>query len=221
MLLPQPPSLPDTRCLLYVMDPMCSWCWAFAETLQQLKLRLPTDLPCYTLMGGLAADSDEPMPKPMQHQIQQIWKEIESRTGTAFNHDFWTRNTPRRSTYPACRAVIAAATADGDLSDQMISAIQQGYYLEAQNPSDTEVLTSFAENLGVSAPEFEKDLISEAIDQQLRQHLDCAAKLGIQGFPSLLYYDQQQLHWLSHGYATLTAIEKRLVGLEIELSAEG
>ena len=47
--------------LIYVHDPMCSWCWGFAETWQTLTEQLPADMPVVRLLGGLAPDSDEPM----------------------------------------------------------------------------------------------------------------------------------------------------------------
>ena len=59
-------------------------------------------------MGGLAPDSDEPMPAEMRTYVQQAWRAVTARTGVAFEHRFWEECAPRRSTYPACRAVIAA-----------------------------------------------------------------------------------------------------------------
>ena len=59
-------------------------------------------------VGGLAPDSDEPMPLDMQQFLQQTWHRIEQQLGTKFNHDFWHTAQPRRSTYPACRAVLVA-----------------------------------------------------------------------------------------------------------------
>lgn len=88
----------------YVHDPMCSWCWAHRPQwtlLEQAINRL--DIPVQYLLGGLAPDSDVPMPKEQIAAISGYWKKIEALLGTKFNHDFWTENTPRRSTYPACR----------------------------------------------------------------------------------------------------------------------
>ena len=96
--------------LYYVLDPMCSWCWAFRSSWLALLEELPDSVTVRYVLGGLAPDSDEPMPQAQRESIRQIWQSIAQRTGTEFNLDFWTRNTPRRSTYPACRAVIAAAS---------------------------------------------------------------------------------------------------------------
>jgi protein-disulfide isomerase-like protein with CxxC motif len=54
--------------------------------------------------------------------------------GTEFNFDFWTKCQPRRDTYKACRAVIAASQQNAE--EAMIEAIQKAYYLRAMNPSE-------------------------------------------------------------------------------------
>ncbi|GAM76629.1 thioredoxin [Vibrio ishigakensis] len=58
----------------------------------------------------LAPDSDEPMPMEMRAAIESYWERISGLLGTEFNHDFWRNNTPRRSTYPACRACYLRET---------------------------------------------------------------------------------------------------------------
>ena len=116
----------ENRSLIYVMDPMCSWCWAFSKTLDNWLQQHP-DLDVLWVMGGLAPDSDEPMPQSMREAIASTWQRIESQTGTRFNYDFWTRNTPRRSTYPSCRAVIAAGELHPEGRQLMSQAIQKAY----------------------------------------------------------------------------------------------
>ncbi|WP_350431822.1 DsbA family protein [Shewanella sp. H8] len=174
--------------LYYVHDPMCSWCWGYRptwDTLQdQLQQQFGQQLSVQYLVGGLAPDSAEPMPESMQQMLQQTWKNITQQLGTEFNHDFWQRCQPKRSTYPACRACIIARQFGQERA--MISAIQQAYYLQAQNPSDVEVLCALAESLGINAAMFKQQLLSDNIDQQLQQEIAFARKLPIQGFPSLV-----------------------------------
>ena len=178
--------------LFYCHDPMCSWCWGFAPVWQQLQLSLqPTDIEIRYLLGGLAADCNEPMPAAMQAMIRDTWRHIQQEIpGTRFNFDFWTKNRPRRSTYPACRAVIAArnqndATAP-DYDKKMLLAIQQAYYLYAENPSDDAVLVTLAERLALNRERFTADLNSPATQAVLDAEIQCCHSLGASGFPSLI-----------------------------------
>lgn len=198
----------ENRSLIYVMDPMCSWCWAFSKTLENWLQQHP-DLDVLWVMGGLAPDSDEPMPQSMREAIASTWQRIESQTGTRFNYDFWHNNTPRRSTYPSCRAVIAAGELHPQGRQLMSKAIQQAYYLEAKNPSDTNILIERAASIGLDEIQFAELLSSELIDSKLNSELELCKSLGVQGFPALLLVDNESITPLALGYSTLDKIEKR------------
>ena len=75
--------------LIYVYDPMCSWCWGFKECWQKIQAALADELEIIYKVGGLAADSDQPMPEHMQLFLQQTWQRISVQTGAKFNFDFW------------------------------------------------------------------------------------------------------------------------------------
>jgi putative protein-disulfide isomerase len=172
--------------LYYVHDPMCSWCWGFRPVLLDLRKRLPRGIAFITRVGGLAPDSDEPMPPGMREDLQATWRRIQQTIpGTEFNLDFWKLTTPRRSTYPACRAAISARLM-ADLEDRMTYGIQQAYYLQARNPSDVDTLVSVAQSIGLDAKEFEQRLLSPAIDQDLRNELALVRDMGVSSFPSLV-----------------------------------
>ena len=187
--------------LYYVHDPMCSWCWAFRPVWQQALQQLPVGLGVRQLLGGLAPDSDEPMPASMQRYLQQTWRSIQQRVpGTRFNFDFWTRCQPRRSTYPACRAVIAARLQDPASETGMVEAIQQAYYLRALNPSEESTLIALAGELGLDQARFAGDLVDAETQQTLLQEIAQARALGGDSFPSLFLVRGPESHRLQHDY---------------------
>ena len=173
--------------LYYVHDPMCSWCWAFRPVWQALKEQLPSSVSITYLLGGLAPDTHLPMELGMQHHIQRHWHTIQNAVpGTRFNFEFWQACSPRRSTYPACRAVIAARLQAASKEDAMILAIQQAYYLQARNPSDDKVLVACAESLDLDMERFESDLNAPESEQQLMHEIRLSRSIGADGFPSLI-----------------------------------
>lgn len=186
--------------LIYVMDPMCSWCYAFHPHLRDLISRLKQGVKVQCYMGGLAPDSDQPMPEDMQQAIQNTWHQIEQRTGTQFNYDFWTHCQPRRSTYPACRAVISAELTATGSGMQMAEAIQRAYYLEARNPSDLSTLTELAAEIGLDEKRFASQMFSEKTARTLFEDLHYCQQHGIQGFPFLGLEMQNGLEIICSGY---------------------
>ena len=173
--------------LCYIHDPMCSWCWGFRPVLDELLERLPDKIGVSRLLGGLAPDTDQPMPETMRQDLQATWRRIQQQLPqTRFNFDFWRLNTPRRATYPACRAVIAARRLQPEAEDAMILAIQQAYYLQARNPSDDAILIDLAVENGLDRPAFEKRLLAPETQRELEQEMLLARQLGVRSFPSLV-----------------------------------
>ena len=179
-------SKTDTT-LYYIHDPMCSWCWGFKKVRDEVFHAVKDQVKIEYVLGGLAPDSETIMPAEMQQSIRGNWQRIQQEIpGTAFNYDFWTKCQPRRSTYPACRAVIAAGMQQEDLSNEMILSIQQTYYLEAKNPSDITTLCQLAEKMGLDSRQFLEDIESTTCQENLMQQLKFCRDMGVYSFPSLL-----------------------------------
>ncbi len=166
---------------------MCSWCWGFADSWLQLVEQVPENVEVVRLLGGLAPDTDEIMPETTRLMVQQNWQRIEQVIpGIKFNYDFWKNCQPRRATYPACRAVIAAREQGEQYDLLMTRKIQQAYYQEARNPSEVSFLVEFADELGLCKERFAEVLNSEQTQQQLLDEICLARSLGVSSFPSML-----------------------------------
>ncbi len=197
--------------LYYVHDPMCSWCWGFKPTWTEIKANLPKQVELRYLLGGLAPDSNEPMPEAMQSDIAGYWKRIQQHIpGTQFNFDFWEKCEPRRSTYPACRAVIAARSQKPEVEYEMIDKIQYAYYMDARNPSDDSTLIVIADELGLDKDQFAVDLNADETQQQLESEMLLGRQIGAQGFPSMIAVNNQQAQYLPLDYNDGTKVIKMI-----------
>ena len=173
--------------LYYIHDPMCSWCWGFKHTYEKLIKDLPNTIRIEKLLGGLAKDSDVEMPKEMQLSIKNTWQRIEQTIpGVLFNYEFWDKCIPKRSTYPACRAIIAAGKQHDKFKDLMLSEIQSAYYQHAKNPSELETLITISGKIGLDPIIFSHDIISDAVEHQLLTQLEKVRQLNVDSFPSLV-----------------------------------
>ncbi|MHA2937631.1 DsbA family protein [Vibrio sp. RC27] len=199
--------LPSKK-IYYIYDPMCSWCWGYKPVWNEIERKLGNDVQVIYVLGGLAPDTDEPMPEEMQRQIASYWKKIENFLGTEFNYEFWEKNTPRRSTYPSCRATLAARMQGAE--KQMLEAIQHAYYLHAQNPSDNDILIGLAENIGLDTTKFKEDFTSPQVHQALLEEINFSRMLGGNGFPSVCMESSEKIYNIPVDYqnpqATVDAI---------------
>ena len=180
--------------------------------LLRLRESLPELVRWHNVLGGLAPDTDQPMPEQTRQMVQSHWRKIQSTIGTEFNFRFWSECRPRRDTYKACRAVIAASYQQAE--EPMIEAVQRAYYLRAMNPSEPATLAQLAGELGLDQQAFRRDLISERTESEFRAHRALRAKLNVRVFPSLVLEHRSVVSPVDvdyHDYRTsLTQIHNRL-----------
>jgi len=131
------------------------------------------------------------MPEAMQVFLQQTWRKIAQQLGTEFNFDFWQHCQPRRSTFPACRATLIAR--EFGKEQEMLTAIQHAYYLQAKNPSNLDTLQALAVDIGLDGYDFLQKLKSQSVDEQLMVEINKMRSLPINGFPALVLVKEQLL----------------------------
>jgi len=164
------------------------------------------------LLGGLAPDSNQPMPIETREYVKGNWKRIQEMIpDTRFNYDFWTSCEPKRSTYPACRAVICAKQQHPDFENLMIYGIQKSYYLEAQNPSNDDVLINIAESLGLDIEKFKMDLKSSQINEILLDEIKLTRSMDINSMPSLALKINGTLKGIDIDYLDANYIVKQII----------
>jgi putative protein-disulfide isomerase len=200
--------------LIYVHDPMCSWCWGFEPVKEQLFKALLNKLDILSLVGGLAPDSDSAMPKELQVTLQNTWKKIEQTIpGIEFNYQFWQKCSPRRSTYPSNRAVLAAREQGEEFAQLMTNKIQRAYYLEARNPSDIKTLVEIAEEIELDMALFLSAIKSESTQQRLLKEIEYTRSLGVSSFPSLLLKTKAGHHPIHLSYTNADAMLNQIARL--------
>ena len=190
---------------------MCSWCWAFRPSMDALIEKLPKEINVIRLLGGLAPDSDIPMPDNIREYVLENWRAIEKKVPkTKFNYNFWKECAPRRSTYPACRAVIAARKQKKIFDKDMTLAIQKAYYLNARNPSDYETLIELAEEIGADKNKFSEDVISSETDRILKEEIQQCKKLDLNSLPSLLFINKEKEIRIQSDYLNANTMLNRI-----------
>ena len=164
------------------------------------------------LLGGLAPDSNEPMPIETREYVKGNWERIQGMIPEIrFNYDFWTSCEPKRSTYPACRAVICAKQQHPDFENLMIYGIQKSYYLEAQNPSNDDVLINIAESLGLDTDKFKIDLKSSQVNEILLNEIKLARSMDMNSMPSLALQINGTLKVIDIDYLDANYIVKQII----------
>lgn len=203
-------DLLDVPHLIYVMDPMCSWCYGFAPQLQKLKQAQQDKLNFKLIMGGLRPGTTKPMDATTIDTIRHHWQEVEKATEQPFEYTLLERKDFVYDTEPACRAVVTLRYLKPEAELDMTEAIQNAFYARSSNVTKPEILAAIATRFGITEEEFLKMFNSELMLEKTQQDFLIARHLQANAFPSLYLLNGHQVSLLSRGYRLFDALNSRL-----------
>lgn len=196
--------------LIYVMDPMCSWCWGFAPVVQSLIAQaqaqgVVTDL----VVGGLRQERTA-MDQAGRERTLSYWRAVNEASGQPFNLEAGLPDGLVYDTEPACRALVAARSLDRQLVWPLAGLIQRAFYVEGRNVTLPSELADIAEAAGVPRIEFSDRFDSQVVRDATTADFDWAQNLGIAGFPTLLAEHNARLALVTNGYQPLDTLKPLL-----------
>jgi putative protein-disulfide isomerase len=190
--------------LLYVMDPMCSWCWGFAPVAEALvEQARAAGLPLHLVVGGLRTGSGASLEPSTRRYILEHWQAVQNTTGQSFKFDGALPDGFVYDTEPACRAIVAARSLAPDIAWKLVKHIQQAFYLEGRDVTQASVLAELAETAGLPRIEFADAFDSAEQRAATASDFSWVQDLGIAGFPTMLAERNGQLALLTNGYQSL------------------
>lgn len=204
--------------LLYVMDPMCSWCWGFAPVVEALaEQAAAADVPLQIVVGGLRRDQVA-IDAAARVRYLGYWQAVNASTGQLFDFECGLPEGLVYDTEPACRALVTARNLDAQSAWTLLKLIQQAFYTEGADVTQASVLVQLAEQAGIPRIEFAEAFDSQAMQEATAADFTWVQDLGIAGFPTLLAERDGQLALLTNGYQPLEVLAP-LLGRWLERAA--
>ncbi len=194
--------------LIYVADPMCSWCYGFAPVIHQIKNDYDW-MEFHLIMGGLRPFGKETM-KSLKNFLTHHWNQVERRCGQPFRKGILDREDLKYDTEPASRAVVTILEIDPHQAMAMLSSIQTAFYYENQDPTSEKALVDLVENLGVGRDAFLSQYRSDDMKDKTMSHFKQARELGVTGFPATLIADGEKITHLSYGYSSAANLRSKI-----------
>ncbi|UVE19110.1 DsbA family protein [Pseudomonas sp. LS44] len=193
--------------LLYVMDPMCSWCWGFAPVLDALAAQAQAaGVPLQLIAGGLRTGGGAALEPTRRDYILEHWHEVERSTGQPFRFEGAMPDGFVYDTEPACRALVAARSLDAESAYVLMQRIQQAFYVDGRDVTQPTVLVELAEAVGLPRMVFVDAFDSAEQRAATQADFSWVQDLGIAGFPTLLAERNGQLALLTNGYQPLSQL---------------
>lgn len=194
--------------LIYVADPMCSWCYGFSREISKL-IANEGSVQLQLVLGRLSPFNNQIMDDSQKSVIKAHWKEVATETGLTFSDKTMSQKDFIYDTEPACRAVVAVRETVPEMSLGYMHALQKAFYADGQNITQPQVLADVAEKIGLDRKNFEAAFELQSIKDTTSDDFAMVKRWNISGFPTLLLKQGRKLHVLTIGYAKFDELMSR------------
>jgi putative protein-disulfide isomerase len=203
--------------LLYVGDPMCSWCYGFGKELGALAALHP-ELALEIVVGGVRTGVTDVLDDTGKQFRLGHWARVEAASGLPFNRAaLLAREGFVYDTEAICRAVVTArmvAPAADHLA--VFRRLQHAFYVDGLDTTDGRVLAGvLAAALAAQGDAIDADALyqrwrADATVAATRADFVRARALGVRSFPALLLETGEGIVEISPGYAPVAELKRSL-----------
>jgi len=198
--------------LLYVGDPMCSWCYGFGKEMTKLMAMHP-ELELEIIVGGVRAGATDVLDQAGKEFRLGHWARVEANSGLPFNREaLMARENFVYDTEPVCRAVVTARklAPSADLL-AVFRALQHAFYVDGRDTTNGRVLSEVVSaQLQLDVETVLRVWQDGDTIAQTRADFARVRSLGVRSFPALLLDTDKGIVEVSGGYAHVAQLEQQL-----------
>jgi len=198
------------RELLYIADPMCSWCWGFAPVITAIREKYAAELDISLILGGLRVGTTKAYTDEARQRTLGHWKTVQETTGQPFNLNFKPGPKFHYDTEPSCRATVTLRKLKPEATFPYFESLHHAFYVENRDVTNPEILSELAEAQGIDADIFLKTFEADETRQLTHYDFERTQNFGIGGFPSAILRDEHGLKLLTRGYQPLEQLTPQI-----------
>ncbi|UXX78379.1 DsbA family protein [Reichenbachiella carrageenanivorans] len=187
--------------LIYIGDPMCSWCWGITNHLDKLKDEFEDRLDFELILGGLRPGGGDEWTEEFRNMLRTHWEHVETASGQPFDFRFFDRAEFDYDTEPSARAVRVVRDLDASKEWQFYKRLQKAFYAENKDVHDLATYEALCGGLGLNYTAFEALFLSPGYKQLVNQDFAKSQQMGVRGFPAVVLKKGEAYHAVSLGYS--------------------
>lgn len=201
--------------IVYYTDPICSSCWGIEPQLRKLKLEYGDYIEIDYRMGGLLPDwsyNSGGISKPSD--VAHHWDEASLYYEMPIDGNVWIED-PLDSSYPSCIAMKAAQIQSKEKAIQFMRILREALYLEKKNIGKWENIEKAAKIANLDIEKLKTDYEGNA-KKLFQEDLALAKTLGVRGFPTLFFADENNNQLTVYGSKPYASYENAILALHPE-----
>ncbi len=174
---------------IFVIDPMCSWCWGFHPVIERLRQEYREVYTFSLVVGGLRTKGAMKWDEPTKAKLKDTWHQVAKTTGQYFTENLFKLDLFEYDTYPVCKAIVTVRELWGDdASFEYLGKIQRAFYVDGMDITDKHNLVMFLDPDNRQA--YETFYESERAEVLMRHDFSKARSMGANAFPSVVRIDR-------------------------------
>lgn len=196
--------------ILFVVDPMCSWCWGFAPILEKLRDTMSETYTFSLVLGGLRTKGEMSWDGRSKVYLLGHWEQVSQRTGQAFSGRLFENDSFDYDTYPACKAVITVRELFGmQHAFTYLHTIQEAFYTRGEDITKIDILNNLLDET-LDSRLFKTFFESDKAQILMEHDFSKARSMGANAFPSVVIIDEEGHMICQKGYRSLLEMQKLL-----------
>lgn len=199
---------PEKPKLIYVGDPMCSWCYGISEELYTVINKYDGQVDLEIVMGGLRPYNTEKM-SSMKDFLSHHWEDVNKASGQEFKYSILDTDLPY-DTEPASRATLVVRDLAPKKEYAFFKAMQKSFYFENKNPLSLDTYHEILKSLGIDIKSFDQKWASEEYKKKIKLDFLRANELNARSFPTLLLEINGELTAIAIGYADASTMVDKI-----------
>lgn len=201
----------DTRpTLIYVGDPMCSWCYGLSDELTALREHYGDQFQYELVLGGLRPYNTETM-TDLKDFLTHHWEDVHKASGQPFTYEILDNAEITYDTEPPSRAVMIVRENDPNSAFDFFHAIQSTFYSENKNMHLTESYHNVIEKCtSLSIEDFDQAFASDKAKADIKMDFQRSSDLGVRSFPTLILKVNGGQTVVAKGYAKASQMQAQI-----------
>jgi putative protein-disulfide isomerase len=195
--------------LIYVGDPMCSWCYGIGQNLEDVMEKYSDKLDYELVMGGLRPYNTQSMSE-LKSFLTHHWEDVNKASGQVFTYGILDDTQITYDTEPPCRATVIARDMAPLQAFKFFKCTQEAFYQDNKNMHLVESYHSILDELKMDKEEFTKRFHSAEMKEKVKLDFAKSSSMGVSSFPTIILEYKGQYHLIAKGFATVDQMSERI-----------
>ena len=202
--------------IMYCFDPLCGWCYGFSPVISQLEERFGEQISFTAYAGGMVTGERVAPIGDTFAYIKNALQTVEERTGVRFGGGFKALledGSYKYDSEPPSKALVLFKSVTQGSSIAVAHQLQHALFYDGLSLNSTENLAQIVKKEGLDEEVFLELFRQEKYWAKTYEEFAFVQRLGVQGFPCLLYRKDKQLYALARGYQSYETLERMIADL--------